>query len=109
MSHTKGSWKYRPQVVEKFGFYLESFDESGEQIAFIGDIGGGIMGTPEIIANAKLISAAPDLLDALNTALNAIKDIIRQLPNDENLADYNLDYCEIAEEKAIKAIKKATE
>lgn len=57
--------------------------------------------------HAVLIEASPDLLEALQSTLNAMRDLIRQLPNDESLADFRLDSCEIAEQKAIEAIKKA--
>lgn len=44
-------------------------------------------------ANARLIAAAPELLEALC-------DLVRQLPIDERLADYNLDLAEKAIAKA---------
>jgi hypothetical protein len=55
----------------------------------------------------KAAIAAPDLLEALQSTLNAMRDLIRQLPADESIADYRLDSCEIAEQKAVEAIKKA--
>jgi hypothetical protein len=58
-------------------------------------------------ANAKLIKAAPELLKALNTTLAALKDVVRQLPAGESLADYRLDFAEAAEFEAMEAIKKA--
>jgi hypothetical protein len=49
-------------------------------------------------ANAKLIEAAPDLLEALQWALNNLDSY--NTPSDENLRMYK---------KAVAAIKKATE
>jgi hypothetical protein len=43
-------------------------------------------------------------LDALKLALAAIQDIVRQLPVDEKLADYNLDLLERAEATAKEVI-----
>lgn len=62
--HTPGSWKIRPNSVGGFGFYIETVDQSHDK-TFIGDVGGGLHTQPEIEANAKLIAAAPDMLNAL--------------------------------------------
>lgn len=59
------------------------------------------------LANAKLVAAAPDLLYALYACQAALRDIIRQLPTDERLADYELDFAEHADFKADAAINKA--
>jgi len=58
--HTPGPWKYRNNAVDK-GYYIQS------KTAFIGDVGGGLQSKEEIKANAALISAAPELLEALKT------------------------------------------
>jgi len=44
------------------------------------------------------------MAEALKTTLEALKDLVRQLPTDENLADYRLDFAELAEQKAIAAL-----
>lgn len=106
--HTPGPWKpsFSGKIcigVQSGGFYgtmicntiLPEKDEDYEKEKVV------------IEANAALIAAAPDMLEALQSTLNAMRDLIRQLPNDESLADFRLDYCEIAEQKAIEAIKKS--
>jgi len=55
----------------------------------------------------KLHDAAPELLEALEITLKAMLNLSRQIPTNETLADFNFDLCEIAEEKALKAIEKA--
>jgi len=49
-----------------------------------------------------------ELLEALKITLKAMLNLSRQIPTNETLADFNFDLCEIAKEKALKAIKKAT-
>jgi hypothetical protein len=48
-----------------------------------------------------------ELLEACKSLLNSMRYLINQLPNDERLADYRIDACEISEQKAIEAIKNA--
>lgn len=43
-------------------------------------------------------------LEALKLALHALEDLIHQLPTDERLADYNLDYAESACDTAREVI-----
>jgi hypothetical protein len=62
-TNTKGGWKYRKDVSEKT-FYIETVDMEHTK-TFIGEIGGGLHTPEEIESNAKLVSSAPDLLEAL--------------------------------------------
>ena len=87
--HTSGPWLYRPTVNDN-GFYIETVDKS-HQKTFIGDIGGGLQSRSEIKSNAKLIAAAPELLETLIEVLR--------------ISDRN----HIAWINAKRAIKKATE
>jgi hypothetical protein len=47
-------------------------------------------------------------LDALKLTLAAIRDLMRQIPNDERLADFNFDLCERAELTAQEVIAGTT-
>lgn len=65
--HTKGEWKHLKQPITNNGFYIQS-----SELIFIGEVGGGEgCKIYEIEANAKLIAAAPELLDALMEIVNA--------------------------------------
>lgn len=60
MKNIEEPWKYRPAIATNC-FYIETVDQSHER-SFIGEVGGGLQSEQEILANAKLIAAAPDLL-----------------------------------------------
>lgn len=66
MAYTQGKWTYRMAVCspEHHSFYIELEDKNNPK-SFIGEIGGGLQSNDEIEKNAKLVSAAPDLLEAL--------------------------------------------
>lgn len=70
MKHTPGPWRYSPQVVPSYGFYIQTEDMSHKN-TFIGDVGGGLQQPQEIEANAKLIAAAPELMDMLGELIRA--------------------------------------
>jgi len=70
-AHTQGNWKYRPDVVGN-SFYIETVDQSHDR-TFIGEIGGGLQSKSEIEANAKLVSTAPELLEACQRALEVLE------------------------------------
>jgi hypothetical protein len=57
-----------------------------------------------IAATVREREKAGKLVEALEVSKKAMIDLVRQLPNDEKLADYNLDYCEIAEQKITDAL-----
>lgn len=65
--YTNGPWRYRSAArsgAKGLYYYIETVDKSHSN-TFIGDVGGGLQSKEEIKANAALISAAPDLLEAL--------------------------------------------
>jgi hypothetical protein len=64
---TPGPWEYRPGVSNT-SYYIETVDQSHRN-TFIGDIGGGLQDMVEQRANAQLIAAAPELLEALEELL----------------------------------------
>lgn len=98
---TPGPWKFRVNATAD-GFYIQSEDEDRFD-SFIGDVGGGLQLKKEIETNAKLIAAAPELLEALN----AITDNIETWLNTGVAADKNIS--EELYNNAVSAIKKATE
>ena len=58
------------------------------------------------LQTASLTRQNEDLRKALDTTLKAMVDLGMQLPTDERLVDYNLDYCESAEAIARKALSQ---
>lgn len=102
--HTKGSWEIEER---EHGFYVCSgfkgfviADVTGDQIThFIGN-------KEEAEANAKLIAAAPELLAALQKAVEVIE---RMSDEFSAIANRHASYT-VGESKVIEgAIKKATE
>jgi hypothetical protein len=61
---TKGKWEYTYQPIVSNGLYIQTIDKNHKN-TFIGEVGGGLQSPNEIQANATLIAAAPDLLEAL--------------------------------------------
>lgn len=68
---TQGEWSYRPTATNN-GYYIETVDQS-HQNTFIGEVGGGLQSKSEIEANAKLVAAAPELLEACERALQVLE------------------------------------
>lgn len=99
IQHIPGPWS-----TEVLGDTLRIIDSEGNDLILVGHCRSEIKQ-----ANGKLMAVAPELLEALSITLAALRDLVRQLPNDESLADYRLDFAEWAEEKAQAVIKKATE
>ena len=97
MKHTQGEWKVKLWPDKDLGFVATSIETVPESNKFsICDVYGN--NTKEQQANAKLIAAAPDLLNALNELRLKIGNLY---PTDKRFrAEYK---------KAMAAIKKATE
>lgn len=62
------------------------------------------LSTPSSNEVAGMKEENENLRSALKTCYEALKDLVRQLPVDENLADYRLDFAEAAEQKALAAL-----
>ena len=77
MTHTPGPWKIDP--VPPLAVIADN--EDGDGIATL----EGDAGFPEIHANARLIAAAPDLLEALKEAIEELN----QCCSDAHGEDYN--------------------
>ena len=70
--HTPGPWIMRP--VDPHAAY-GSRDVTTRGNGLVAQVWSGFRGDPAIaVANARLIAAAPDLLDALRDALGALRD-----------------------------------
>lgn len=65
MNHTPGPWTFKEQPVKSAGFYIETVDKSHKK-TFIGEVGGGFHSGAELRANARLISAAPEMYALLS-------------------------------------------
>lgn len=97
--HTKGTWAVQENTVLKDGSYV--IKSGNTLIGFASD--SDTLSKDETEANAKLIAAAPELLEALKRA-NATMKLLKgtnKLHKDDLLL--------VAIERAESAIKKATE
>lgn len=119
--HTPGPWQ------KSTGYLVTAKQGNSYVIVHYAEAVNTVLSRAELEANAELIASAPQLseenaaLKATNKelaekwkyAIEAMKDLLRQIPNDENLADYNLTLCEIAEQQWIdfekSALRKAKE
>ena len=69
MKHTKGPWK----VINWSGrAEIRTEDNKRTGIAFLGNSEDGAIPTGETTANAKLVAAAPELLEACHNALRML-------------------------------------
>lgn len=65
MNHTKGPWKFDKIAYSRdLNFHIQTVDMKHKN-TFIGEVGGGLQSNHEIEANARLISAAPELLEVV--------------------------------------------
>lgn len=103
MKHTKGEWEI---TGESYGNYITVGNENRKTIARIPWISQTDVdnGSEEDSANAKLIAAAPDLLEALDSVMTALSPAFNF---DFEMSRHEEGYEYI--DKALKAIKKATE
>lgn len=104
IKHTPGPWRKQNHTILPNEFFItqDFFNES--QREFICHVADGNQSTEEIEANAKLIAAAPELLEAL-TKIVLLK---------EGEAEHGREFLhqaisQIVWENAKAAIKKATE
>jgi len=72
--HTLGPWKavLNDPCAAIEGHLIKRDDDVEQPIALLW-VGGGTKGKPTQIANAHLIAAAPELLDALESTLRALE------------------------------------
>lgn len=61
-------------AISKNCWYIETVDQSHDN-SFIGEIGGGLQSPSEVKANAKLVAAAPELLEACQRALQVLDEL----------------------------------
>lgn len=109
MSYTQGEWKFhideskqKPDSTSFWCIYIVSDKEPKQAVACVYG-----KDNATLQANAHLIKAAPDMHEALKMAKECLCDLCRQLPNDERLADFNLDFADNSYESISKALAKA--
>lgn len=102
MKHTKGPWIARPDVLD---FKTNAIDIVSKQVTNLGDqisvatvFGSTVYDEDQKIANAQLIAAAPELLEAL-------KDMVTEM-YEQGLVDV-LDEKSITFKVLTKRIRKA--
>lgn len=79
VKHTPGLWFVRPDERKSGQFYIDS--ESG---IFVAETIGGLFGDEEL-SNARLIAAAPELLEALADIVSELKPFMGQGRMDETI------------------------
>lgn len=103
MKHTKGPWIARPDVLD---FKTNAIDIVSKQVTNLGDqisvatvFGSTVYDEDQKIANAQLIAAAPEMLEALENLIAAV-----DRPEAYQFVDNR---CLIAVQNIRKIIKKA--
>ena len=98
--HTPGPWRYQPGFLT---VYTCSHGETGITQAIAKPLdGNGDFNPPTMEANARLISAAPDLLEALKDAVSSLEYVNTHHPEATG--------CGVRQERieaGLKAIAKA--
>lgn len=93
-----------PWVIDKYGRVI---DASGMTIAARG-IANPMVADPESLANSKLVSAAPELLEALMSMVSRIEYYATLADTDKpNIEDWAYTYNSTDMDVARQAIKKA--
>ncbi|MBE3084680.1 MAG: hypothetical protein IMZ64_00500 [Bacteroidetes bacterium] len=76
--HTKGEWRQSHRKTYEGVYSTQVYDEKEKTICTLAwhkvDLGNGVTGTDRE-ANAKLIAAAPDMLEACKEALKMYKEL----------------------------------
>ena len=90
---TAGPWNCDLPSNYTYGFHIQT--DRATKDSYIGEVGGGHQSVEEIRANAQLIAAAPDLLDALQIILGQIERYPKPLTDNEKIT--------IAQQAIIKA------
>lgn len=78
MKHTKGPWKF---IGWDGQAEIRSSDNSETQIALLGNRGDGAIPNEKTRANAHLIAAAPELLEACKAIGDAMLETQGCMPN----------------------------
>lgn len=106
--HTKGEWKLSSQITNDIVNKAEHKEETWFNFCIdlpdhLGALQSCNINEDEAIANAKLIAAAPDLLESLNDLVEKLSPYIYKLGVKKGFSEL------VALEAAKKAIRKATE
>jgi len=113
MKNTKGEWVIEKETNGNLWIVVDKNPNPIAQICCSGDNNNVISPTNEEKANAKLIAAAPELLEALQTAFNLIYKgiLIRDISKDDDYNYFLKQGIEINNAIVLmnEAIKKATE
>lgn len=83
--HTKGPWI----VYAKPDVDCDGFDGAGTDTAYFLAVPGGYQDGAEQDANARLIAAAPELLDALKVAVRRLEEIQYQIASPKQIEFLN--------------------
>ena len=100
MKHTKGPWRVKRHKHSGFIIDGATLPDKIIPLAFVEAKAGYDIGIKEDKANAHLIAAAPELLEACNTILNRFGGHVRDY--EEMTAGQKL-----AIERTVEAIRKA--